>query len=55
MSRRSVRKIRHLKYTGSESSNICRNCGHRGSHFAPPIWGDKGFYTCGLKVLKEKE
>ena len=26
--------------------SICMNCGEPGSHFAPPCFGDDGFFMC---------
>ena len=38
----------------------CPNCGEYGSHFAPPSFGDKGFFICEKKTdtidnIKKKE
>lgn len=27
----------------------CPNCGRPGPHFAPPSFGEPGFYTCGTR------
>jgi hypothetical protein len=30
--------------------SICSNCGEPGPHFAPPSFGDPGFYLCERKT-----
>ena len=32
----------------------CPNCGKTGSHFAPPSFGEEGFYTCSKPPMPEK-
>jgi len=49
MSKRSLRKIRHITnpvMPKKESTHICRNCGEKGTHFAPPSFGEEGFFIC---------
>ncbi len=32
---------------------VCSNCGLVGSHFAPPSFGEPGFFTCTSKKDRE--
>lgn len=34
-------------------ANRCPNCGEYGPHFVPPSFGDKGFFICEKKDLKD--
>lgn len=31
----------------------CRNCGQPGSHFAPPSFGQRGFFMCDTPEARE--
>ena len=46
MSKRAIRKVRHESNQKKDYTNICRNCGDKGSHFAPPSMGEEGFFVC---------
>ena len=30
----------------SKNHSICPNCGSKGPHFCPPMFGEAGFYLC---------
>ena len=34
---------------------VCPNCGEKGAHFAPPCFGDEGFFICEEKKPAPKE
>ena len=45
----------HKELNERRNKKPCPNCGEPGAHFAPPSFGDEGFWTCEVENRNGKE
>lgn len=52
MKQKFRKRLKHNFPNERGKSSTCTNCGEDGSHFAPPSFGEEGFFMCKTKGVK---